>query len=148
MLGWPLREEFDAATPDRPDSVYAATKIFGENVGRVYAYQPHFRGRKPDGVSLSSMQVICLRLGQPFISYQEWSEGQFRGSRVAVHTEDIAYAIECALFTDVKYGVYTIVSEVENPRIDPGMYEEIGYSPQWKFTEEGLVNVSRAAVRL
>ena len=51
-LGSPPRLSFSHDTPVRPNSLYACTKLFGEQLGELYARQ-------------YGMSVICLRLGQP-----------------------------------------------------------------------------------
>jgi nucleoside-diphosphate-sugar epimerase len=130
MLGQPHHEKIDSEAHDRPADLYAASKIFGEHVGRSYA----FRVANPN----VSMQVLCLRLGQPFISRDHWRQIPHarKGLQLAVCMEDIAHAIECALLTEVRYGVYPVVSKVEDSWVDPVMYAELGYEPRWKFTAD------------
>lgn len=124
MLGMPQYEYINAATHDRPADLYAATKIFGENVGRSYAFPPPGMEnvRRP-------MQVICLRLGHPFSSEQQWRCSRHCCSRIGVCMEDIASAIDKALLSEVRYGVYPVVSQVDDTYIDPGLYAELGYEP-------------------
>lgn len=134
VLGSPQYPFIDASCQDRPHDIYSAAKIFGEHAGRYYAHRPTVEG--------FSMQVICLRLGQPYKLYNRWDEiwktdAHFR--RFPVHSHDIASAIECALKTQIRYGVYPIVSETDNLYIDPDLYAELGYKPEWKFTAEGLI---------
>lgn len=135
VLGLPHYEVIDAQTRDRPNDLYAATKIFGENVGHSYAGY----AERPDGSPLP-MQVLCLRLGQPFSSEDSWRKSP-RASRLAIDVEDIASAIECVLLADIQFGIYPVVSEVENPWVAPSAYAEIGYKPVWKFTPEGRFRV-------
>lgn len=133
FLGSPHYEYIDIDSRDRPNDLYAATKIFGENVGYTYAYPPYEWNQKD---TEEGMQVICLRLGQPFIDKKHWREQRFRAARLPVHMEDIAQAVKCALVTDIRYGVYAIVSDVEEEDryIDPELYEKLGYKPLWKFS--------------
>lgn len=138
-LGPPVYEYIDLDTRDRPNDLYAATKVFGEHVGRSYVFRPrHGRRIQTDAEMNRSMQVLCLRLGQPFAKESNWKPRPGRTHRVPVHMEDIAQAIDCALRVDVRYGVYPIVSEVEIPFIDPGTYAELGYQPRWRFDSEGV----------
>jgi uronate dehydrogenase len=130
VLGAPRYEYIDTDTPDRPSDLYAATKIFGENVGRSYAFWPrHFA---PGSSRIKApMQVICLRLGHPFESEAQWRASRFGSSQVAVSMEDIARALERALLSEVRYGVYPVVSQVDDTYIDPALYAELGYEPAW-----------------
>lgn len=136
-LGHPMYKYIGVGTPDRPNDVYAASKVFGEQVGRSYAIRLPGDGQ--------SMKVLCLRLAQPSVedepSTLRWIHSQ--GScGWAADVRDIASAIECCLTTDVQYGVYPVVSLANETYIDPALYAEIGYKPQWKydFVEgEGLV---------
>jgi hypothetical protein len=140
MLGFPHYEYIDENCWDQPRDLYAATKIFGEHVGRFYAFRPDelesgCKDCRPP------MQVICLRLGQPFDSVDQWCHGPHKGSRMPLCMKDIANAITCALFSDVLYGIYPVVSDVENPRVASSTYRELGYRPGWKFTPDGLIKV-------
>ena len=137
MLGQPVYEYIDHDTLDRPNDLYAATKIFGENVGRSYVFRPR-RRRQLEPETEQRMQVICLRLGQPFSGETHWRRSPHNPSRLAAHMEDIAGAIECALRTDIPYGIYPVVSDVENPLVDPSTYAELGYQPLWRFDSTGV----------
>ncbi len=136
VLGHPRYPVLDEESVDRPANVYAACKIFGEHAGRAYAYN------ELNGAT--GMQVICLRLGQPypsdFFSMRDhhWLKTS-AGRALAVDVRDIAQAIDCALEIDVHYGVYSIVSGSDEPYVSPVLYQELGYKPRWKFTREGLL---------
>jgi NAD(P)-dependent dehydrogenase (short-subunit alcohol dehydrogenase family) len=130
VLGSPRYDYIGLDTPDRPMDLYAATKIFGENVGRSYAFRPRRYRAQPDEIK-TPMRVICLRLGQPFESEPEWRASRFCSSRIAVCMEDIARALERSLLTEVSYGVYPVVSQVDDIYIDPALYAELGYEPGW-----------------
>ncbi len=134
VLGQPRYELINRDARDRPYDVYASSKLFGEHVGRFFAFRER-EGRPP-------MQVLCLRLGQPCPAFNHfektWRE-QPSVRALAVDGRDIARAIECALVTDVRYGVYPIVSGSDSPYIDPALYAELGYAPGWKFTVDGLL---------
>jgi uronate dehydrogenase len=105
-------------------------KIFGEDLGYLYSHR--------DG-----MQVICLRLGQPYPSFsgldKKWHKSaRLRGTLVAV--QDVAQAITCALDTEISYGIYPITSNSDEPWIDITESEAIGYRPRYRFTEQGMFN--------
>ena len=138
VLGAPSYEYIDAETRDRPNDLYAATKVFGEHVGRSYVFRPRRRRRETNTEPVQTMQVLCLRLGQPFSGENHWRRSPHKPSRLAAHMEDIAQAIECALLTDIPYGIYPVVSEVENPLVDPELYAELGYKPLWRFDSTGV----------
>jgi len=128
VLGRPEYERIGADSPPRPNSFYAASKLFGENLGYVYATQ-------------HGIPVLCLRLGQPYpIQHPEEAEylatPRIRGLLVAL--EDIARAVECALRApQPNFGVYSIVSDSDTNWIDFAPAAEIGYAPQYYFTPDG-----------
>lgn len=146
VLGEPHYESIDAQTRERPNDVYAACKLFGEHVGRTYAF-PRKKKRwmtNGSGADDSAMSVICLRLGQPIAPSRDYGKERlqhFYESGLALDMRDIALAIECALCADVQYGVYPIVSACDNLFVDPEAYAEIHYQPRWKFTAEGVFPV-------
>jgi len=143
VLGHPRYPVLDEESVDRPANVYAACKIFGEHAGRAYAYN------ELNGAT--GMQVICLRLGQPYPSDfyttrdSEWLKTS-DGRALAADVRDIAVAIDCALETDVHYGVYSIVSGSDEPYVSPALYRELGYNPRWKFTRDGLLQAEENEV--
>ena len=146
VLGQPRYEFIDPETRDRPNDVYAACKVFGEHVGRTYALPRKDWRTTP--VSLTedeySMSVICLRLGQPIEPEKDYSEGRWPRiltSGLALDMRDLAFAIECSLHADVEYGVYPIVSGCEKTFIDPSLYAEIGYTPRWTFSDQGVAPI-------
>ena len=126
QLGLPAHARIDKDSAPRPVNVYACTKLFGDQVGQMYA-------------SHGELRVKCLRLGQPYPCFREWfddrwpySPSRTRGSMVAV--EDIARAIGAALTSPgVSYGVYPIVSRSDDEWIDPNSAREIGYEPIYDF---------------
>jgi nucleoside-diphosphate-sugar epimerase len=134
VMGHPRYEYLDADVVDRPNDLYASTKVFGEHVGRSYAYRPYWYKPKHAGRS-APMQVVCLRLGHPFVSVEHWRDHRYRSCRFPIAMEDVARAIECGLLADIQYGVYPVVSEHENPWVDPALYAELGYKPGWKFSD-------------
>src|SRR5690606_32203948 len=110
----------------------AATKIFAEHVGRSYAYRPPWY-KTDSSDNAVPMQVVCLRLGHPFESEEQWRNSEYRQCRFSICMEDVAHAIERALLADIRYGVYPVVSINENPWVDPSLYAELGYQPGWKL---------------
>lgn len=140
VLGRPHFDYIDIGTPDRPNDLYAATKTFGESVGRSYAF-PATNDRR-------SMKVLCLRLAQPSVEDEprtlRWIDSK-ESCAWAADVRDIASAIGCCLTTDIQYGVYPVVSTAEKVAISPALYEELGYNPQWKydFDDEVGVKISR-----
>ena len=128
MLGLPHYDYIGVGTADRPNDLYAATKIFGENVGRSYAF------REPE--SGQSMKVLCLRLAQPSVEDEpltlRWIRSQ-ESCKWAADVRDIASAIDCCLTTDLQYGVYPVVSLANDVAIDAALYAELNYNPRCKY---------------
>lgn len=127
-LGNKSRPWYDSATPVEPANLYACTKIFGDNVGRLYARE-------------HNVSVICLRLGQPYPLHARLDE-VWRTNRRArswfVTIEDINLAILASLETETRFGLYNIVSASDNQRFDISDAREIGYVPRGYFSDEGL----------
>lgn len=140
-MGRPRIEKVTAEVINQANDLYAASKIFGEQVGRSYVFRPYGKQESREGET-QTIQVLCLRLGQPYISEEQWMSSPFKGTRQPAYVGDIARAIASALRSDVEYGVYPVVSEVDDPWVLPEAYAEIGYSPGWKFTVEGLVEIA------
>lgn len=119
------KSHYDHLTPPEPKNLYACSKIFGENIGQLYA--------RSHGVS-----VICLRLGQPYpinhAADEAWKVNR-RSRSIYVAIEDITSSLLCALHTDKHFGVYNIVSASDNQRIDLSHAREIGYVPRSYFAE-------------
>lgn len=100
---WPLSPEM----PVRPDSLYGATKAFGEAVGRYYA----------DTFGLS---VICLRIG--WVLSQPHNE---QARRMWLSPADLKKLLAGALDATVGFGIYYGVSnntcnhwDIDNARRD------------------------------
>ncbi len=127
-LGNRHRPRYDKDTPLEPRNLYACTKIFGENLAQLYS-------------RVHGLSVICLRIGQPYpIGTPDdvvWQESK-RARSVFVTTEDVTRSILCALRTDVRFGVYNIVSASDNPRVDLEHAGEIGFVPRGFFSDSGL----------
>lgn len=138
VLGEPFYEHLDMESRERPANVYAATKLFGEHVGRTYAFRHTWAEQQ--------MKVLCLRLGQPYRVGTPVKQGygrsrkglarrRFTGGSLAVDMRDIAQAIDCALRSQVCFGTYAIVSGGKEEYVDPELYAELGYHPRWKFVD-------------
>lgn len=139
VLGPPVPYRVDATTHDQPNNVYAASKIFGEHMGRYYAHRTEDEGRQ--------IRVISLRLGQPYKSYCFWDDiwtESAEARRLAVDYRDIAQSMDCALRSAINYGVFSIVSECDNTMVDPELYRALGYRPKWRFSSEGLTLVDHS----
>jgi NAD+ dependent glucose-6-phosphate dehydrogenase len=108
---------FGADVPVRPDSLYGASKVFGEAVGRLYADRYGIR-------------VICLRIGavtatddphdaqpgRPFGPLPELTlvEARQRLAAVWLSHRDCAELVRCALVADVRWAV--VYGTSDNPR--------------------------------
>lgn len=138
MMGLPKVDYIGAEVLNKANDLYAASKIFGEQVGRSYVFRPIGKKEiRPE--TDQKMQVLCLRLGQPFLSEEQWAKSPHRYTRQPSYVGDIAKAISCALRSDVDYGVYPIVSAIHNSWILPEATAELGYTPSWEFTKDGKI---------
>ena len=128
LLGDLHRVRYDSSSPLEPTNLYASTKIFGENLARAY-WNNH------------GLSTISLRLGQPFPIGHAFDNGWMTNVRrrsIFVAVEDVCLAVRCALKTDVRFGLYHIVSASDNQRVDIESAREIGYFPRAYLTDEGV----------
>ena len=104
--------------PVRPDSLYGASKAFGESLGRYY-------------VDRYGLEVVCLRIG----SFQPASAVVERRSDRILSTwlshRDCVHLVQRSIEADVRYGIYYGISgntraywDLQNAR------QELGYTPQ------------------
>ena len=104
--------------PVRPDSLYGASKAFGESLGRYY-------------VDRYGLEVVCLRIG----SFQPDSAVVERKSDRILSTwlshRDCVQLVQRSIEADVRFGIYYGISgntraywDLENAR------RELGYAPQ------------------
>ncbi len=104
--------------PVRPDSLYGASKAFGESLGRYY-------------VDRYGLEVVCLRIG----SFQPDSSVVGRKSDRILSTwlshRDCVHLVQCSIEADVRFGIYYGISgntrgywDLQNAR------RELGYVPQ------------------
>jgi len=124
------QDSYNESDPVNPGNLYACTKVFGENLARVYS--------RDFGIS-----VICLRIGQPYPvnleRHDEYWKTNKRARSTYVAMEDIASAVRLALVSPLPFGIYNILSASDNPRFDITAAREIGYIPHACFTSDGLV---------
>lgn len=105
---WPLVPE----APVRPDSVYGATKAFGESLGRYYS-------------DMFGLSVICLRIG--WVLKQPHNE---QARRMWLSPGDLTKLLRGALTTTVSYGIYYGVSNnTENHWSIENARRDLGYNP-------------------
>jgi uronate dehydrogenase len=102
--GYPQDVRVDPEMPPRPSSVYGATKLFGEALGRYYATR--------------DMTVASLRLGgvtQPD-NPRLHDDDRFRSLWCAV--DDLARLLAAAIRSDVTYATVIAVSPPATARFD------------------------------
>jgi len=119
---------FSESAPAEPQSVYACSKLLGENLARLYH-------------RLHGMETLSLRIGQPFPLVPRFDlvwRHNFRARSVSVAVEDIAGAIDAAISSPIPHGVFNVVSESDNPRVDLEGARKMGYLPRYKFSGDGL----------
>jgi len=113
--------------PD-PQNLYACTKLFGENLARIYHRD-------------FGLETLSLRIGQPFPSHSShdlvW-RGHRRVRSSSVTVEDIGRAVAAAVKSTETSGIFNVVSDSDNPRYDLENSRRMGYVPSGRFTEEGL----------
>lgn len=127
VTGNPRYESLAGDEPPRPRNVYACTKLFGEQVGAVYAAE-------------HGMSVTCLRLGQPFPLGYEQEEAwmaDVTARSIFVHVEDIAAATAGALRETESFSAYSVVSASDAPWLEDVTIPALDYSPRYRFTPYG-----------
>jgi uronate dehydrogenase len=127
VMGEPRYAGIKGDEMPRPVNLYACTKLFGEQMGEVYA-------------KTRDLPVTCLRLGQPYSAVgkqtQYWlSRPRSRG--LFVQGEDIASAVALACRQSLPFAVYPIVSRSDAQWVQPSAYAELGYEPRYFFTSKG-----------
>jgi len=123
------RPHFEQATPLEPQNLYSCTKLFGENLARVY-WREH------------GMSVLTLRIGQPYPCGIEYYDQLWKTSRRArssyIAMEDIVRAVRCGLTTETDYGFFNMVSASDNQRFDLTPALALGYRPAAMFCDDGF----------
>jgi uronate dehydrogenase len=137
--GDPKRPFYPPDVPIKPNSVYGVTKLFGEQLGEMYARQ-------------NDMCVTCLRLGQPL----PMNALQFGTERVNDSIDcgiyvgyiDIAHAIDVALRQrEPGWRKFNVVSHCRNKVFDLTEGESLGFLPTQKITVDGFVDVPAVDAR-
>ncbi len=119
---WPI----DPAQPVRPDSLYGATKAFGEAVGRYYS----------DTFGIS---VLCLRIG--WVLDRPHNE---QARMMWLSAGDLTRLVECCLAASVRFGIYYAVSNNTMRKWSiANAQRELGYQP----VDDSEVYFSSAAAR-
>jgi nucleoside-diphosphate-sugar epimerase len=136
VLGKPEYAYIERDAPERPNNLYAASKLLGEHAGRFFAF------RRPEHDPDYAMRVLCLRLGMPFPSRgptdDDWHQNE-RTRSLMVHVEDVAQAVSLALESKAAvYDVLPVVSRSDVRFVDLSKTSELGYQPRWLFTQDGM----------
>jgi uronate dehydrogenase len=127
-LGNKHRKIYNSTTPVEPTGLYACTKLFGENLAKVY-WRNH------------GLSTICLRIGQPTPIGHEFDDlwrTNVRARSHFVEIQDVARGLACGVHTDVPFGIFNLVSASDNPRFDLSESQQIGYRPQAYFSNQGF----------
>jgi nucleoside-diphosphate-sugar epimerase len=107
---WPVTPDGDVA----PDSLYGASKAFGEALGRYYA-------------ETSDLSVVCLRIGWVLERYLPDNAGW---RRMWLSFRDLGQLVRKSLTADVNFGIYYGVSANTPMRYDlENVRRELGYEP-------------------
>lgn len=112
-LGWCTTDD------SRPNSLYAATKLFGEDLADFYS--------RAYGIT-----IRCIRLGQPFPWFGDElkKDRSDRSRQSLVHFNDIAPMVLAAAQPDgPKFGIYYGLSETVGRFCDLSNWAELGYRP-------------------
>lgn len=131
VLGDPLDEGLpaDESAPPRPDTLYAVSKLFGENLGRYYA-------------DTRGMSVLCARIGW----YLRDDDERLRTDPVAqalwVSARDLEhFLVESLAVRDVHFEILNCTSDNRPPRLPLDRAREvIGYRPR-----DGIERDTRSA---
>ncbi len=118
-IGKPPPPEYlpmDEHHPPRCQTIYGSTKLFGEELGRVYAQQ-------------HGLSVICLRPHSVVVRPLEAFTEPLGEGRVAVW--DVVEAFKLALASDITYGVYNITGRDWSRITSAKAEKELGYHPRW-----------------
>lgn len=108
---WPL----DPYGQIAPDSLYGASKAFGEAMGRYYS-------------ETSDVSVVCLRIG--WVADREMPENA-EWLRMWLSDRDVSQLVRKSLTADVRFGIYYGMSNNTPMRYNlDNAREELGYQPQ------------------
>jgi uronate dehydrogenase len=116
--------------PVRPDSRYGVSKVFGENVGRLYADK-------------YNVPCVCLRIG----TFSERPRGR-RMLSTWISPRDFTHLVRCALDApDIHYEVLYGVSNNDRRWWDNPAAARIGYAPQDNSERYALSCVAGTTLR-
>ena len=129
-FGEPMCTHVGADDALRPHSLYACTKVFGEQLAAMH--------HRRDGLS-----SICIRLGQPYptegsCEVQHLADPLDRGC--CVSEPDIVAGVLAALATTVPLATFPLVSACDPPLFDLTVARRVGYVPTTLLTPEGAVD--------
>ncbi|BAM03030.1 NAD-dependent epimerase/dehydratase family protein [Phycisphaera mikurensis] len=129
-LGEPWRDRIPADAPVRPNSLYACTKLFAEQLAELH--------HRKDGLS-----TISARLGQPYptspwFGLDAMSDPGNRGC--AATEEDIVRGTLAALETQTRLAVFNLLSACDQPVFDMDAGRRIGFKPRDEMTAAGPVD--------
>ena len=130
VFGYPLGRYVAASDSACPNSLYAATKHFGEVLGELYS-------------RLHGLSVICWRIGAPVDHTTNPTKprtDERRERRLYVSFVDLANGFATAAeVDDVPFGVFPLLSDNYDCFLDVTQARYIlGYEPVHKFTETGV----------
>jgi NAD+ dependent glucose-6-phosphate dehydrogenase len=112
---WPVYNDL----PQRPDSLYGVSKVFGEHLGRHY-------------YDAFGLEFIALRIGW-FMDTPEMSQGV--GRAMWLSPDDCAQVFTCATEADVPFGVFYAISDNPDRRWDiTDTMLQLGYRPRDSWT--------------
>ena len=128
LIGRPWYDSVSGNEPPQPDTFYACTKNFGEQIRKLYS-EKH------------NTSVTCLRLGMPFPLGDDRESIRLGYDKVRpqlVHFDDIATSIRLALHERLPFTQYPIVSDCDVPWVKPQSTQRLGYVPRYYFTAQGV----------
>lgn len=128
ILGEPRYQTVHGDDPPHPVDFYACTKLFGEQLGRVYGTQ-------------HGLSVTCLRLANPCplntdVEKRLYSNPAAHGR--LVHFDDITAAIRGALVQEGPFHTYAIASDAATPFVVPTAIPELNYVPAYYASHDGM----------
>ncbi len=126
----------DSEAPPRPLGLYAASKLWGESIARIYA-EAH------------NMSCLCLRIGAVNENNCPDAKGFWASSWCS--QEDMVQLVERCIEADenLKFAIYYGVSNNRCRWVDIDLANrQIGYVPRDRMESESAVNLERLKERL
>jgi uronate dehydrogenase len=111
IQGYDPGERVPPNAAPRPTSVYGATKLFGEALGRYHA-------------DTSGLRVACLRMGA--VRTKDAADARANNS-VWLGSHDLARLVTAAVESDVRFAIVTAVSPPATERFDTA--NPFGWTP-------------------